>query len=48
VIQRYLQDPLALMILEGKVREGETVHVDAGEGGLIINGQPARPAQQAA
>jgi ATP-dependent Clp protease ATP-binding subunit ClpB len=48
VIQRHLQDPLALLILEGKVREGETVHVDAGEGGLIINGQPAQSAAQQA
>jgi len=38
VIQRNLQDPLALLILEGKVREGETVRVDAGDGGLLING----------
>src|SRR5262249_42480471 len=35
VIQRTLQNPLATMILEGKIREGETVTVAAGEGGLL-------------
>ncbi len=38
-IQRHLQDPLALMILEGKVKEGDTVEVDANERGLVINGE---------
>jgi ATP-dependent Clp protease ATP-binding subunit ClpB len=38
VIQRNLQDPLALMILEGRIREGDPVRVDAGESGLLING----------
>jgi len=37
-IQRTLQDPLARLILEGKVGEGDTVQVDAGDGGLLING----------
>jgi len=37
-IQKSLQDPLARLILEGRVREGETVEVDAGDGGLLING----------
>jgi len=36
VIQRELQNPLATMILEGRVRDGETVQVSAGEGGLAI------------
>jgi len=40
VIQRSLQDPLALMLLEGKLGDGETVRVDAGEGGLVIQGTP--------
>ncbi|MEK0084443.1 ATP-dependent chaperone ClpB [Benzoatithermus flavus] len=40
VIQRSLQDPLALMLLEGRLAEGETVRVDAGDGGLIIQGTP--------
>jgi ATP-dependent Clp protease ATP-binding subunit ClpB len=38
-IQRSLQDPLALMLLEGRLGEGERVRVDAGDGGLVI--QPA-------
>jgi ATP-dependent Clp protease ATP-binding subunit ClpB len=39
VIQRNLQNPLAEMILEGSVREGETVRVSAGATGLVIDGQ---------
>ena len=39
VIQRSLQNPLAGMILEGAVKEGETVHVSAGADGLTINGR---------
>ncbi|OAN48965.1 ATP-dependent chaperone ClpB [Magnetospirillum moscoviense] len=38
VIQRSLQNPLASLILEGKVEDGETVRVSAGDGGLTING----------
>jgi ATP-dependent Clp protease ATP-binding subunit ClpB len=37
-IQKSLQDPLARMILEGRIREGDRVSVDAGDGGLLING----------
>ena len=37
-IQKNLQDPLARLILEGKVTDGSTVEVDAGESGLLING----------
>jgi ATP-dependent Clp protease ATP-binding subunit ClpB len=40
VIQRSLQDPLALMLLEGRLGDGETVRVDAAEGGLVIQGTP--------
>jgi ATP-dependent Clp protease ATP-binding subunit ClpB len=39
VIQRRLQDPLAQMILEGKVGEGASVTVSASKTGLTINGQ---------
>ena len=38
VIQRSLQNPLAGMILEGRIREGETVHISASGGALTING----------
>jgi ATP-dependent Clp protease ATP-binding subunit ClpB len=39
VIRHQLQNPLASRILEGAVREGESVTVSAAEGGLIINGE---------
>ncbi len=41
VIQRELQNVLAERILDGSVREGETVEVSAGRDGLTLNGQPA-------
>jgi ATP-dependent Clp protease ATP-binding subunit ClpB len=37
VIQRHLQDPLASMILDGAIGDGDTVKVSAGKNGLIIN-----------
>jgi ATP-dependent Clp protease ATP-binding subunit ClpB len=33
-VQRYLQDPLAEMILEGKVPDGSTLKIDEGDGEL--------------
>jgi ATP-dependent Clp protease ATP-binding subunit ClpB len=39
VIQRTLQNPLAQMILEGKVRDGGTVAVGAGPDGLTLEAQ---------
>ncbi len=44
VIQRSLQNPLAGLILEGAVKEGDTVHVTARADGLVINGQMAAAA----
>ena len=41
VIQRSLQNALAGLILEGAIKEGETVHVSAGPSGLTIDGQLA-------
>ncbi|MBX3494362.1 MAG: AAA family ATPase, partial [Parvibaculum sp.] len=38
VIQRNVQDPLAELILQGRVADGETVTVSAGAEGLIIAG----------
>ena len=35
-VQRYLQDPLADMILKGEVPDGSTVKVDEGDGGLVV------------
>jgi ATP-dependent Clp protease ATP-binding subunit ClpB len=40
-IQKSLQDPLARLILEGRIRDGDVVEVDAGDGGLLINGAAA-------
>jgi len=34
VIQKEILDPLSIDILEGKVREGQTVHIDAQNGAL--------------
>ncbi len=42
VIQRQLQNPLASLMLEGKIAEGEVVTVSAGDGGLVINGEPVK------
>ena len=39
VIQRRLQDPLAQLILEGRIGEGATVPVSASTTGLVVNGQ---------
>jgi ATP-dependent Clp protease ATP-binding subunit ClpB len=37
-IQRRLLDPLALRVLEGEFREGDTIRVDAGTGELTFAG----------
>ncbi|CAL8975923.1 Chaperone protein ClpB [Rhodoplanes serenus] len=39
VIQKALQDPLAELILSGKVKDEETVTVTAGKSGLAFNGE---------
>ncbi len=36
VIQKNVQDPLAELILAGRIKDGETVHVTAGPLGLVI------------
>jgi ATP-dependent Clp protease ATP-binding subunit ClpB len=43
-IQKYVQDPLAEMLLEGKLHDGETVKVTANKDGLLINGQAIKQA----
>ncbi|CAK8721115.1 hypothetical protein GKODMF_12730 [Candidatus Electrothrix gigas] len=35
-IQRYIEDPLALEILEGRFSEGDTVRIDQGEEGRLV------------
>lgn len=44
VIQRELQNPLATGILEGRIKDGDTVHIDAGTGGLMLDGVAAEAA----
>ena len=48
VIQKHVQDPLAEMILAGSIKDGETVPVAVGPGGLMIGdvtvGAEKRPA----
>jgi ATP-dependent Clp protease ATP-binding subunit ClpB len=44
VIQKYVQDPLAELILQGKIRDGETVKITAGKDGLLFNGQAVKMA----
>ena len=44
VIQRQLQNPLANMLIEGAIADGESVSVSAGDGGLVVNGRPIEAA----
>ncbi len=44
VIQRTLQNPLAGLLLEGTIHDGETVQVSSDRDGLIINGRLAAAA----
>jgi ATP-dependent Clp protease ATP-binding subunit ClpB len=45
-VQKYLQDPLADALLSGKIRDGETVRVDEGDGQLVL--EPAGEVREAA
>jgi ATP-dependent Clp protease ATP-binding subunit ClpB len=40
VIQKEIQDPLARLLLEGRIADGETIHVDVEGDMLSINGVP--------
>ncbi|MBO21292.1 MAG: ATP-dependent chaperone ClpB [Rhodospirillaceae bacterium] len=42
VIQRHLQNPLAAMLIEGVIADGDTVNVSAGADGLLVNGEVVR------
>ncbi|MBW4025083.1 MAG: ATP-dependent chaperone ClpB [Proteobacteria bacterium] len=44
VIQRQLQNPLAGLLLDGSIHDGEAITVSAGPDGLIINGRLAEAA----
>ncbi len=43
VIQREVQDPLALKILAGEVHEGDTLKVDRGKDGLVFSSRRGEP-----
>ena len=45
VIQRYVQDPLAEMILAGDVKDGDNVAIATEGGVLTFNGQPPHTAE---
>ena len=47
VIQKQLTDRLALALLEGKLREGDSVAIDARDGELVLNGARADQAAPA-
>jgi ATP-dependent Clp protease ATP-binding subunit ClpB len=47
LIQREIQDPLALLLLSGEIHDGQTAVVDAGTDAIVIRaggGEPAEPA----
>jgi len=44
VIQKAVQDPLAELILSGRIKDGEAVTISAGKQGLAFNGQVAEAA----
>ncbi len=44
VIQKFVQDPLAGMLLEGKIHDGETVKITSGKDGLMFNGAAVKKA----
>jgi ATP-dependent Clp protease ATP-binding subunit ClpB len=46
VIQRALQNPLAERLLAGKIKDGETVRVTAGDGALVVNGEKIKQAAE--
>ena len=44
-IQRYLQDPLADLLLRGEVPDGSTVTIDEGDSELTLSTQVSGPAE---
>jgi ATP-dependent Clp protease ATP-binding subunit ClpB len=44
VIQKSVQDPLAEMILAGRIKDGDKVAISAGAQGLVFNGEEAAQA----
>ena len=48
IIQREIGDPAAVLLLEGKVSDGDTITVDVVDGELVVNGLTAVAASDAA
>src|SRR5687767_6798743 len=48
LIQREIQDPLAMMLLSGDVQEGDTIVIDAGADGLVFRTKEREAAPAAA
>ncbi len=48
LIQREIQDPLAMLLLSGEVREGDTVVVEAAAAGLALRVKEREDAAAAA
>ncbi|MEQ8369868.1 MAG: hypothetical protein RIC83_04270 [Alphaproteobacteria bacterium] len=44
MIQRAIQNPLAELVLQGKIKDGDRVPISAGADGLTINGEALRAA----
>ncbi|KAK0331705.1 hypothetical protein LTR94_027853, partial [Friedmanniomyces endolithicus] len=44
-IQRYLQDPLADLLLRGEVPDGSTVTIDEGDSELVFKTRAEQPAE---
>ena len=44
VIQKSVQDPLAELILSGKIKDGEKVAISAGRNGITFNGAAVKEA----
>jgi ATP-dependent Clp protease ATP-binding subunit ClpB len=43
-IQKFVQDPLAEMVLAGQIKDGDRVAISAGKQGLAFNGKLAQAA----
>ena len=44
VIQKSVQDPLAELVLSGRIKDGERVVISAGARALVFNGEAAAQA----
>jgi ATP-dependent Clp protease ATP-binding subunit ClpB len=44
VIQKWVQDPLAELVLSGRIKDGDRVAISVGKQGLTFNGEVAKAA----